>query len=156
MRLLSGPGGTVGALAVACTAALVTVAAPAAAGERPGGRSHGHRPPPAPSFTYTLPGAAVFPEGVTARGRTFYVSSTTDGTIFRGRLDRPAAEVFLPGNQDGRTTAVGLEAARGWLFVAGGATGQVFVYDLGTRGLSAATPTAAPPRPRRRSSTTWR
>src|SRR5215207_7987534 len=61
--------------------------------------------------SYILPGDAVFPEGVAFEQDTgfFYVSSTTDGTIFRGTLDSPEAEVFLAAGTDGRTTATGLE-----------------------------------------------
>jgi len=93
---------------------------------------------PAPATTaaplptrYVLPGQDVFPEGVTAADGTFYVTSTTDGTVFRGRLSRVTTQVFLPGGQDGRTTAVGLEVTPDGsrLVVAGGGTGQVFVYD---------------------------
>ena len=83
------------------------------------------------SFTYTLPGERVFPEGiaVTRNERRFFVTSTTDGTIFRGRLGDPDTEVFLPGGEDGRTFAVGLASTARRLLVAGGPTGQVFVYD---------------------------
>ncbi len=90
-----------------------------------------------PSFTYALPGEATFPEGiaVSADERRFFVSSTTDGTILRGRVEGRTARVFLPGGADGRTTAVGLKVDRGRLFVAGGATGSVWVYDLRTRAL---------------------
>lgn len=82
--------------------------------------------------SYTLPGQAVFPEGVAVDGEQFYVSSTTDGTIFRGRLERKAARVYLPGGRDGRTTAIGLEAVRKRLIVAGGPTGRLFVYSTAT------------------------
>ena len=88
------------------------------------------------SFTYALPGERVFPEGIAVAGRRYYVSSTTDGTIFRGSLKGRAAEVFLPGGADGRTTAVGVKVDReGRLYVAGGATGSIFVYDTRTRRL---------------------
>ncbi|MQA83105.1 MAG: superoxide dismutase [Streptosporangiales bacterium] len=86
--------------------------------------------------SYTIPGDRVFPEGVAFDRGTghFYVGSTTDGTIFRGHLRRPALEVFLPGGVDGRTTAIGMKVDRkGRLYVAGGATGQMWVYDLRTR-----------------------
>jgi sugar lactone lactonase YvrE len=36
--------------------------------------------------------------------------------------------VFLPAGTDGRTTAIGLEYYRGILLVAGGATGEVWLY----------------------------
>jgi Cu-Zn family superoxide dismutase len=90
---------------------------------------------------YVLPGDEVYPEGVaTLEGPDyFYVSSTTDGTIFRGQLREPEAEVFLPGGADGRTTATGLavDSERGRLLVSGGASGMVFSYDLATRELIA-------------------
>ncbi|MBW4629970.1 MAG: SMP-30/gluconolactonase/LRE family protein [Brasilonema octagenarum HA4186-MV1] len=81
---------------------------------------------------YILPGERVFPEGIAYQPKTkdFFVSSTTDGTIFRGNLQQESAEVFLPGGADGRTTAIGLKVDdKGRLFVAGGNTGQIFVYN---------------------------
>ncbi|GAA4635976.1 hypothetical protein GCM10023196_083800 [Actinoallomurus vinaceus] len=94
-------------------------------------------PAPARTATYTIPGDKVFPEGVAADAASgvFYVSGTTDGTIYRGRLDRPGLEVFLPGGTDGRTTAIGLKLRAGRLYVAGGATGQMWVYDTRSRAL---------------------
>lgn len=88
-----------------------------------------------------LPGDRVFPEGIAYQQLTgdFFVSSTTDGTIFRGNVRNPQAEVFLPGNTDGRTSATGLKVDRqGRLFVSGGATGKIFVYDTKTKALLAA------------------
>lgn len=85
--------------------------------------------------TYTIPGDQVFPEGVAfdRRTRNFYVGSTTDGTIFRGHLGRGSLEEFLPGGADNRTTAIGMKVdANGRLYVAGGATGQMWVYDTRT------------------------
>jgi len=84
-----------------------------------------------PPDAYILPGDEVFPEGITVdrTGSTFFVSSTTDGTIFRGHISNPNTEVFLPGSQGARTTAVGLDVAGGRLFIAGGGSGFVFVHD---------------------------
>ena len=67
----------------------------------------------AQATTYTLPGNAVFPEGIAYEPATgyFYVSRTSDGTIFRARLTDSAATPFLPGGGDGRTSAIGLRAA---------------------------------------------
>jgi len=90
------------------------------------------------STRYVLPGNAVFPEGVAYQPSSgaYFVSSTTDGTIFRGTLREPAATVFLPPGGDGRTAATGLKVdSRGRLFVSGAATGQMFVYDATTGGL---------------------
>jgi len=86
---------------------------------------------------YTLPGGAVFPEGVAFEQDSgfFYVSSTTDGTIFRGDLGSTAAEAFLPAGTDGRTSATGLETANGLLYVSGGGTGKMFIYETETGAL---------------------
>lgn len=101
----------------------------------PSATAFGNSPPD----SYALPGETVFPEGVAVLPGPdyFYVSSTDDGTIFRGQLHQPEAEVFLPGGQDGRTAAVGLavDTEREILFVSGGGTGMVFAYDVNTRQL---------------------
>ncbi|UZN03723.1 SMP-30/gluconolactonase/LRE family protein [Cellulomonas sp. S1-8] len=120
---------------LAAAVALTLVAAVPAAAHDPNGPGRG-RP-----TTYLLDpvGAAaddVYPEGVAARGDDFYVSSTTDGTIYRGDLDEPTATPFLPGGQDGRAMAVGLKVDGRTLLVAGGATGRVWAYDLRTRELT--------------------
>lgn len=88
-----------------------------------------------PTRSIALPGDAVFPEGVTASpDGTFYVGSTSDGTVFRGRLGQPAAEPFLPAGQDGRTSAVGMKLdVRGRLLICGGATAKAFLVDLATK-----------------------
>jgi Cu-Zn family superoxide dismutase len=107
--------------------------APASAKDKD--RKNGPRPQ-----SYVLPGNAVFPEGVAFQQSTgaFYVSSTTDGTIFRGNVREAQASVFLPGGADGRATAVGLKVDRaGQLFIAGGGAGRIFVYDTATRALRA-------------------
>jgi sugar lactone lactonase YvrE len=83
---------------------------------------------------YVIPGEQVFPEGVAYRSDTgdFYVGSTTDGTVFQGNVEGGSkdAEVFLEPESDGRTTAIGMEVGeKGRLFIAGGATGRIFVYD---------------------------
>jgi len=53
---------------------------------------------PRPS-SYTLPGSAVFPEGVAYQPTTgnFFVSSTTDGSILRGNVMEPTAAPFIAG-----------------------------------------------------------
>jgi sugar lactone lactonase YvrE len=84
---------------------------------------------------YVLPGQQVFPEGVAYwQGTdTFFVGSTTDGTIFRGNLNDPETTVFSPGGFEGRTAAVGMKVDKhGRLIVDGGATGLVSVLDAHT------------------------
>jgi Cu-Zn family superoxide dismutase len=86
--------------------------------------------------TYTIPGDAVFPEGIGYDGRKyFYVSSTGDGTIFRGTIGRRALTPFLPAGGDGRTTAIGVKATRERIYIAGGATGNIWIYDARTKAL---------------------
>ncbi|GGP81382.1 gluconolaconase [Saccharothrix coeruleofusca] len=87
-----------------------------------------------PIGRYVVPGDQAYPEGIVREPGTpyFYVSGLTDGTIWRGRIDQPHLQVFLPGGQHGRTTAVGMKITRDRLVVAGGTTGKVFVYSTRT------------------------
>jgi Cu-Zn family superoxide dismutase len=97
---------------------------------------------------YILPGDAVFPEGIAFQDSTgyFYVSSTGDGAILRGHVSETTASVFLPGGQDGRTFATGLKVDReGRLFVSGGSTGRMFVYNTANGALLASFATTRSP-----------
>lgn len=71
------------------------------------------------------------PEGITSdRASTFYVGSLADGRVVRGDLKTGATEVLVPG-RTGRV-AVGMrydDRDEGRLWVAGGPTGAVTVYD---------------------------
>jgi Cu-Zn family superoxide dismutase len=81
---------------------------------------------------FELPGDAVYPEGVAYDpvGNVFYVGSSADGTVFRGDLASGSVEVFSAAGADGRTSAIGMKVdSAGRLIVAGGATGQVWVYN---------------------------
>jgi Cu-Zn family superoxide dismutase len=94
-----------------------------------GGRHHrGHA---ASERLFTLqPDPAGNPEGVAfdKRSQAFFVSSTGDGAIYRGTLDSATVSPFIAG-ATGRS-AVGLKVDRGKLYVAGGSTGTITVYDL--------------------------
>jgi sugar lactone lactonase YvrE len=84
--------------------------------------------------SYTLPGTAVFPEGVAYQPTTgnFFVSSTTDGSILRGNVMEPAAAPFIPGGGI-QFSAIGVKVDdAGRLIVAGGVTGEVRVSDAAT------------------------
>ena len=92
------------------------------------------------TFTLVPSGAGENPESVTFDRRTgaFYVSGLGTGTIYRGTLAGDALTPFLPGGADGRTTALGVKVDRdGLLYVAGGATGAIWVYDTATKQLVA-------------------
>jgi hypothetical protein len=86
---------------------------------------------------YVIPGDHVFPEGITLRPGTdqFFVSSTSNGTIYRGTLGKPRMKAFLAPGEDGRSVATGVRASRDTLVVAGSVTGYIFVYDIRTRRL---------------------
>jgi sugar lactone lactonase YvrE len=109
-------------------------------------------PGPFRSTTYRIvpAGAAaddVFPEGIATGGRFFYHGSTTDGTVYRGRIAGRRSVPFLPGGRDNRTSVTGMKVSRGVLYVAGAATGRVFAYNLATRRLVGSwlvAPTGAP------------
>jgi Cu-Zn family superoxide dismutase len=90
---------------------------------------------PKTASTIVLPGDAVFPEGIAAKGRYVYVGSSQDGTIFRATRRGETAEVLSGPGRDtkGRTSAIGMKVDRnGHLVVAGGATGVVWILDRDT------------------------
>ncbi len=80
-----------------------------------------------------LPGATGA-EGIAAGdGDTFFAGDLLNGNIFRGDIEKGTAKLFITA-PEGRA-AVGMKVDRDndLLFVAGGATGQAYVYDLETR-----------------------
>lgn len=82
--------------------------------------------------TITLPGASSAEGIAVGAGSTFYAGDLLLGDIYRGDLRAGTASLFIDA-PDGRM-ALGLKAdvAHGLLFVAGGFTGQGYVYDLRT------------------------
>jgi sugar lactone lactonase YvrE len=97
-----------------------------------------------PAEVIVLPGARSA-EGIAAgRGATFYAGDLFRGDIFRGNVQRGTAELFIDA-PDGRM-AVGMAAnvAHGLLFVAGGFTGQAYIYDTRTGATVASYQLAAP------------
>jgi sugar lactone lactonase YvrE len=90
-----------------------------------------------PITQYALPGAAVYPEGITlGPADDYFVGSSADGTIFRGRLTEETASVWLPPDPD-RAVALGLPTYDSQLLVCGGKTGLFHAYDVETRALVA-------------------
>ena len=67
------------------------------------------------------------PEGITTSGEQFYVGSIPTGAVYRGSL-RTGQGAILVQPQTGRA-AIGMKVDRGRLFVAGGNTGNAYVYD---------------------------
>jgi sugar lactone lactonase YvrE len=80
--------------------------------------------------TIALPNGWL-PEGIAiAPGGTFYAGSRANGAVYGGSLRTGEGDIVVPG-QDGRV-AVGVDEDRGRLFVAGGGTGDGYVYDATT------------------------
>ncbi len=90
------------------------------------------------AIQYTFPaGDVVYPEGVAVHpgNGDFFVGSTANGAIYRGnaRGTNRDLQVFLPGGADGRTTAIGMKVnPQDQLFISGGATGMIWMYDAVT------------------------
>jgi hypothetical protein len=113
------------ALSAIALAAASLATSPAASADRT--HRDGHHAPSTKVFTLD-DSSHGNPEGVAWDGTYFYVGATGDGTIYRGRLGDPIIHTFIPG-ATGRA-AVGLKTFHGRLYVAGGPTGKIFVFNL--------------------------
>lgn len=70
------------------------------------------------------------PEGIAVgRGPTFFVGSIPTGSIYRGSLRTGEGEVLVPAQEDRMAIGLDFDQRSGYLFVAGGPTGQAYVYD---------------------------
>jgi Cu-Zn family superoxide dismutase len=81
---------------------------------------------------HVLPGATAFPESIGADPRTgvFFTGSLIDGSLFRGTLNAPEAQVFLPAGSDGRTSVAGVKVdSESRIWVADAFNGRVLVYN---------------------------
>lgn len=80
-----------------------------------------------------LPGASSA-EGIAGgRGATFFAGDLLRGDIFRGDFRRGTARLFIDVPDGRMAVGMALDPARRLLFVAGGFTGQAYVYDTRTR-----------------------
>lgn len=79
-----------------------------------------------------LPGATSA-EGIAAgRGSTFYAGDLFTGDIYRGDLQRRTAELFVDAPAGRMALGMKVNQTGNLLFVAGGFTGQGYVYDTAT------------------------
>jgi hypothetical protein len=69
------------------------------------------------------------PEGVATLGSTAYAGSLVDGDIVTVDLRSGEVDRLVDNDSEDGRIAVGLAVERGLVFVAGGPTGQAFVYD---------------------------
>src|SRR5215211_4565119 len=98
-----------------------------------------------PTEIIVLPGATSA-EGIAAgRGATFYAGDLFAGDIFRGNIRRGTAELFIDAPAGRQAVGMAADLAHDLLFVAGGFTGQGYVYDLGTGATVASYQFATPP-----------
>ena len=74
------------------------------------------------------------PEGVAwdPGTQSFFTGTVADGTIYRGTLGDTSVDVWIPG---AGTPAVGMKVDHGYLFVAGGPSGRITVYNIETRAI---------------------
>ena len=71
------------------------------------------------------------PEGIASgKGNTFYVGSREDGSVWQGNYRTGEGDILVPG--DDVREAYGLKLRGGKLYVAGGPTGNGYVYDART------------------------
>ncbi len=81
----------------------------------------------------TLPGATGA-EGIAAgEGSTFFAGDRLNGNIYRGDIDKGKAELFITAPEGRAALGMKVDRDNDLLFVAGGATGQAYVYDLETK-----------------------
>jgi hypothetical protein len=73
------------------------------------------------------------PEGIaTGRGATFYAGSLPDGAVYRGSYRTGTGSVLVPPHAGRAATGLKYDGRRNRLFVAGAASGRVYVYDAAT------------------------
>ena len=91
-----------------------------------------------PDKVIVLPGATSA-EGIAAgAGSTFYAGDLFNGDIFRGDIRRGTAKRFIDAPEGREAAGLRADLRHDLLFVAGGFTGQAYVYNLRT-GASVAT-----------------
>ena len=98
------------------------------------------------TLVFTLdPSTHGNPEGVAwdRHSRAFFVGATGDGTIYRGTLNNPTVSEFIAFPADSGRSSVGMKVHRGLLYVAGGSTGNIYVYNLATKATVATFATGA-------------
>jgi len=79
-----------------------------------------------------LPGATSAEGIAVGRGSTFYAGDLFAGDIYRGDLQRQTAALFVDAPAGRMALGMKLDQSGNLLFVAGGFTGQGYVYDAGT------------------------
>lgn len=113
----SGVGKSWVRLAVVTTGMAALLAAGSPAGAKPA------------ADEIVLPGATSAEGIAVGRGSRFYAGDLFAGDIFRGNLQRGTAELFIDVPDGRQAVGMSFDEDTGLLFVAGGFTGQAYVYD---------------------------
>jgi len=79
-----------------------------------------------------LPGASGTEGVAVGRGSTFFAGDLFRGDIFRGDLQRGTAALFIDAPAGRMAVGMKVDQSGGLLFVAGGSTGQAYVYSTDT------------------------
>jgi hypothetical protein len=89
---------------------------------------------PSTAFPDVIPLPVGFrPEGIVAgRGHEFFVGSLAAGAIYRGNLRTGEGELLVPDAEGKVAVGLSYDGRSDRLFVAGGDTGEAYVYDAGT------------------------
>jgi sugar lactone lactonase YvrE len=101
----------------------------------------------APRFPHTivLPGATSAEGIATGAGSTFYAGDLFGGDIFRGNLRTGAVARFIDAPAGRNALGIRVDLEHGLLFVAGGFTGQGYVYDMASGATIASFQFGTPP-----------
>jgi sugar lactone lactonase YvrE len=110
--------------------AALALLAPAGLAHKSGsGKKHSHKNLPQ---RIALPNGFQ-PEGIASTGgSTLYAGSIPTGAVWKGSAKSGKGAVLVPPHE-GRS-AIGIKVAKGLIFVAGGATGDAYVYNAKTGG----------------------
>jgi DNA-binding beta-propeller fold protein YncE len=82
--------------------------------------------------TITLPGATSAEGIATGIGSSFFAGDLFKGDIYRGDLRAGSASLFVDAPDGRMALGMKVDVRNDLLFVAGGFTGQAYVYDAGT------------------------
>jgi sugar lactone lactonase YvrE len=89
---------------------------------------------PAPARdSIVLPGATSAEGIAIGSGSTFYAGDLFAGDIYRGSLQRGTAGLFIDAPAGRMAVGMAVDQRRGLLVVAGGFTGQAYIYDIARR-----------------------
>jgi hypothetical protein len=86
----------------------------------------------APAEVIVLPGASSAEGIANGGGTTFYAGDLFAGDIFRGDVQRGTAQLFIDAPEGRMALGIATDLEHGLLFVAGGFTGQAYVYETRT------------------------